>query len=182
MKNKLFLGKINLDTIFFIIFISGLIIMYTKPFGIPAIKECYDGFVMPDMEFGYTYEFIKDMFDNLGAEGLRHYSNYYNIDMFFIVGLIGVQFYLLRKYKSNNNFINKLCGVFIVTRCIFDVLEDLSFKLIIKGVFTLDERIVNITSGLTKMKFVSMGLWGMLFIGGIVIRKIELRRGKNQGL
>ena len=51
-----------------IVFITSLITMYTEPFGIPAIKKYYADFILPDMKFGYTFEFIETMFLNLGTE------------------------------------------------------------------------------------------------------------------
>ena len=98
------------------------------------------------------------------------------MDLIFIIGLLGVQFSLLRRYKSKSNFINKLCMAFIVSRCLFDLMEDLIFILMIRGWIEISEDIVNTASALTEIKFIAMGLWAAVLVICIISRRFRVNK------
>ena len=161
-------GKIKRNNILFIIYaavmIIGLILMYVSSYGIPGIIKYYNGFILPDMSFGYTYEMINNIFNNLGIYGLEQYSYYYAIDFVFILGFAGVQWSLCDKWVKKDHFLNKLCKVLVVMRGVFDLAEDVIFMFMIKSILPVSMYVVNIASIITEIKFIIMGLWMVSFI------------------
>jgi len=131
-----------------------------------------------DMNFGYTFSQMSDVFQILHRNDSRIYFAYITVDFIFIISYLFVQKYFLM-YAIGENAINTKWKYLLYTvyfRAAFDVMEDLMFLYLFFYISKNMAWIVIVASFITKLKFIMLWTWMASLLLSIVLH-IKYRGG-----
>lgn len=162
----------------FLLFAITLFIMYGTNIGIPGIAQYWKYFELLDMQPFYSVDTVITMLRNIGFDGVRHYLYYFVVDFVFIILLFLIQIQISKSALFNMPKIRKFLILCAAVRGFFDLLEDLLLSLIITKILPIS--MVTFTSGVTRLKFMGLFIWGGVLLMSICSSKMSNDKRKKE--
>lgn len=142
-----------------------------SPWSSTALQSYNNGYGTFDMK-SYDANRVYTVLGQMSSKGFTIYKNYLIGDFLFIIGFGGVQILLsLYAYKwAKAKWIHPIMIGVPVARGLFDIIENILLLSVLLLYPMQHPMIVTIAGMATSMKLCMIGIWGGLFILGIVIK------------
>lgn len=152
-------------------FVITLLLTEVSPYGSHNVADHNDGYGTFDMN-KYDPNVVNDVLSS--TDDINVYYQYYACDFMFIVF-----FGMLQITISNALYRKQRRGLYLIAvgipvlRGILDAVENILLIYIIHTYPAQSESMVNVSSAITSVKFLCMGLWfGLVFIG-LILRRLN---------
>ncbi|QHQ61494.1 hypothetical protein Ana3638_12500 [Anaerocolumna sedimenticola] len=150
-------------------FIAALYLTEYPPYGKASVKLHNDGYGTFDMT-NYDGKIVESVLKN--TDDMQVYYKYYICDFIFIAMFAFFQYMVTTAIgKLRQEKILRVGFVLIAVRALLDAIENVSLIIVTNNFPALSYRLVNLSSIITKFKFICMGAWFVTIIVMMIVRK-----------
>lgn len=151
--------------------IAAFILLFT-PLGFPTIRYGTNGFGCFDFRFSYTADNVMTIFSHYNGDLVKEWTIFYSIDFVFgflisvFMFTLPLTFYL----KSDRMYLVYRTALFSAAMVlVFNTLENIQILRLMNVTPYFSEGEADIASGLTTLKWVFAGIWGLSWLVILII-------------
>lgn len=172
--------KSIVGVVLFVLFAISLYLVDYSRFGSNEVAKYNDGYGTVDMK-SYDSGIVQEVLSGMTQEGIDVYKTYYWLDGIFIIffGLLQCFISMIIYGFVKKNSMKILVCLFPIARGICDIIENMLLYITLCTFPNVDTSLVGVANVFTAMKLLTIRLWILEVLIGIVleiIMKIDRKR------